>query len=57
MGINNNTMLDIDDSRHYYLQMILKILRKLSAKLDQLTWYFEMKRCYLEKKRRDNRKK
>jgi len=50
-------MLDINDTSYYYLQMILNILRKLSSKLDQLTWYFEMKRCYLEKKRRENRNK
>jgi len=37
-------MLDINDTSYYYLQMILKILRKLSVKLDQLVWYLEMKR-------------
>ena len=37
-------MLVINDCIYYYLQMILKILRKLSAKLDQLVWYLEMKR-------------
>jgi hypothetical protein len=37
-------MLVINDFSHYYLQMILKILRKLSVKLDQLVWYLEMKR-------------
>ena len=44
MGLNNNIMLDINDFRYYYLQMILKILRKLSSKLDHLVWYLEMKR-------------
>jgi len=37
-------MLDINDSRNYYLQMILQMLRKLSSKLDHLVWYLEMKR-------------
>jgi hypothetical protein len=44
LGISNNTMLVINDCSHYYLQMILKILRKLSAKLDHLVWYLEMRR-------------
>jgi len=37
-------MLVINGCSHYYLQMILKILRKLSAKLDHLVWYLEMRR-------------
>jgi len=37
-------MLDINDPGHYYLQMILNILRKLSSKLDHLVWYLEMRR-------------